>query len=361
MPSVAARRKRGCSFASRNSKARICATVPTFHDPLHLLGIPRFPRTVPDKKKQLYCSGWDTHPVCARRGLFSAEAMPAARTENRMMKVVNRRKSYQQPPATAGKKAEGKKRKSPCTPFREKGKGKETRRRFLWNAPRPRGRAYAREAAALLVHLRRGRRGGAGDHRQLLRHLRERLSDMGVVLPTLRPAAHRRPGVLLRLLPAAGRGEECRHRLPVVAPPGVRRESSFAKATEDGGRCGMSAEFRKCIKRERDRARSRRESPQGMFEASHRSLDRLVDSFEDPSKAAAFSDGGAGAEALRSFETGRNGTYYTRRIKVARRTSSSARRRTRTSRSRLSRTAARPAPAPRRPRSRRVWCSLVGG
>ena len=28
------------------------------------------------------------------------------------------------------------------------------------------------------------------------------------------------------------------------------------------------------------------------------SLDRLVDSFEDPSKAAAFSDGGAGAEAV---------------------------------------------------------------
>ena len=80
----------------------------------------------------------------------------------------------------------------------------------------------------------------------------------------------------------------------------------------------MSAEFRKCIKRERDRARSRRESAQGQFEASHQSLDRLVDSFEDPSKAAAFSDGGAGAEALRSFETGRYGSYYTRRIKVAR-------------------------------------------
>ena len=80
----------------------------------------------------------------------------------------------------------------------------------------------------------------------------------------------------------------------------------------------MSAEFRKCIKRERDRARSRRESAQGKFEASHQSLDRLVDSFEDPSKAAAFSDGGAGAETLRSFETGRNGSYYTRRIKVAR-------------------------------------------
>ena len=60
----------------------------------------------------------------------------------------------------------------------------------------------------------------------------------------------------------------------------------------------MSAEFRKCLKQERDRARSRRESAQGRFEASHQSLDRLNDSFDDPSKAAAFSDGGAGAERI---------------------------------------------------------------
>ena len=53
-----------------------------------------------------------------------------------------------------------------------------------------------------------------------------------------------------------------------------------------------------CLKLERDRARSRRESAQGKFEASHQSLDRLIDTFEDPSKAAAFSDGGAGAEAV---------------------------------------------------------------
>ncbi len=41
------------------------------------------------------------------------------------MKVINRRGSYQQPSAQPSKKAEGKKRRSPCTPFREKGKGKE--------------------------------------------------------------------------------------------------------------------------------------------------------------------------------------------------------------------------------------------
>ena len=46
----------------------------------------------------------------------------------RMAAVPVRRESYQHAPASAGKKAEGKKRKSPCTPFREKGKVKENRR-----------------------------------------------------------------------------------------------------------------------------------------------------------------------------------------------------------------------------------------
>ena len=45
--------------------------------------------------------------------------------------VVNRRESYQQPPASSQKKAEGKKRNSPCTPYREKGKGKESKPGFL--------------------------------------------------------------------------------------------------------------------------------------------------------------------------------------------------------------------------------------
>ena len=42
----------------------------------------------------------------------SAEGIQPARAENRKMKVVNRRGSYQQPPAARQKKAEGKKRKS---------------------------------------------------------------------------------------------------------------------------------------------------------------------------------------------------------------------------------------------------------
>ena len=46
------------------------------------------------------------------------------------MKVINRRGSYQQPSAQPSKKAEGKKRRSPCTPYREKGKGKERQTGF---------------------------------------------------------------------------------------------------------------------------------------------------------------------------------------------------------------------------------------
>ena len=60
----------------------------------------------------------------------------------------------------------------------------------------------------------------------------------------------------------------------------------------------MSEEFRKCLKQERDRARSRRESAQGKFEASLQSFDQFLDTFEDPSKAAVFSDGSAGEERI---------------------------------------------------------------
>ncbi len=80
----------------------------------------------------------------------------------------------------------------------------------------------------------------------------------------------------------------------------------------------MRAEFRKCLKQERDRERSRRESAQGKLEASMLSLDRLFDTFEDPSKAAAFSDGGTEANATHIFDEKPDGSYYTRRIKVAR-------------------------------------------
>jgi len=66
----------------------------------------------------------------------------------------------------------------------------------------------------------------------------------------------------------------------------------------DTAETGLDADFKKCLKLERDRERSRRESAQGKFEASHQSFDRFLDTFEDPSKAAVFSDGGAGAERI---------------------------------------------------------------
>ena len=81
----------------------------------------------------------------------------------------------------------------------------------------------------------------------------------------------------------------------------------------------MSAEFRKCLKLERDRARSRRESAQGSFETAMLSLDQHVESFDDPGKIAMFSDGGAEAERVYSYDESVDGSYYTRRIKVARR------------------------------------------
>ena len=72
----------------------------------------------------------------------------------------------------------------------------------------------------------------------------------------------------------------------------------------------MSAEFRKCLKLERDRARSRRESAQGSFEASHQSFDQFLDTFDDPSKAAVFSDGSAGEERIVAGCDGDGGIAY---------------------------------------------------
>ena len=55
-----------------------------------------------------------------------------------------------------------------------------------------------------------------------------------------------------------------------------------------------------CLKLERDRERSWRESRQGAFEASMLSLDEHVAKFDDPGKIATFSDGGNGAASVRN-------------------------------------------------------------
>ena len=57
---------------------------------------------------------------------------------------------------------------------------------------------------------------------------------------------------------------------------------------------------RRCLKLERDRERSWRESRQGAFESSMLSLDEHMAKFDDPSKIATLSDGGTYAEAVRS-------------------------------------------------------------
>ena len=57
---------------------------------------------------------------------------------------------------------------------------------------------------------------------------------------------------------------------------------------------------RYCLKLERDRERSWRESRQGAFESSMLSLDEHMAKFDDPGKIATFSDGGNGAESIRN-------------------------------------------------------------
>ena len=52
---------------------------------------------------------------------------------------------------------------------------------------------------------------------------------------------------------------------------------------------------------EADRAKSRRNSRQGAFDAAMLSLDAHMETFDDPSKIATFSDGGRGAEHVRSY------------------------------------------------------------
>ena len=78
------------------------------------------------------------------------------------------------------------------------------------------------------------------------------------------------------------------------------------------------AEYRRCLKRERDRMRVRRLSRQGRFESSMLSLDCLADKLKDSS--ALVSDQGAGAEAVYAAVDGEaSETAYARRLNAARR------------------------------------------
>ena len=76
---------------------------------------------------------------------------------------------------------------------------------------------------------------------------------------------------------------------------------NFTEATEtDKTPSAADAErsYRQALKLERDRERQRRQTAQGKFESSMDSLENLEAAFEDPTKIAVFSDGGAGEERL---------------------------------------------------------------
>lgn len=67
----------------------------------------------------------------------------------------------------------------------------------------------------------------------------------------------------------------------------------------------MKTSYEAALKRERDRERQHRHTKQGSFDASHISVDALVGPDGEPVPAAEsvfFSDQGAGAAAIRSFD-----------------------------------------------------------
>ena len=86
----------------------------------------------------------------------------------------------------------------------------------------------------------------------------------------------------------------------------------------------MEEARRYCLKLERDRGHSRRRYVKGKFQDSMLHIEhdfdfqRIENSDDDP-RNAWISDRGAGAKKVRSFDERKHGSYYTRRIKAARR------------------------------------------
>ena len=76
----------------------------------------------------------------------------------------------------------------------------------------------------------------------------------------------------------------------------------YEHATTQKERDRLTREIaRVSYKQERDREGvHRRDTRQGVFEASMQSLDEHMAKFDDPSKIATFSDGGKGAESVRN-------------------------------------------------------------
>ena len=77
--------------------------------------------------------------------------------------------------------------------------------------------------------------------------------------------------------------------------------AEYGRATTQKERDRLTREIaRVSYSQEADRAKSRRNSRQGAFEASMLSLDEHMETFDDPSKIATFSDGGTGAASVRN-------------------------------------------------------------
>ncbi len=75
--------------------------------------------------------------------------------------------------------------------------------------------------------------------------------------------------------------------------------AEYDRATTQKERDRLRREIaRVSYSQEADRAKSRRNSRQGAFDAAMLSLDAHMETFDDPSKIATFSDGGKGAASV---------------------------------------------------------------
>ena len=80
-----------------------------------------------------------------------------------------------------------------------------------------------------------------------------------------------------------------------------RLAAEYEHATTQKERDRLRREIaRVSYSQEADRAKSRRNSRQGAFDAAMLSLDAHMETFDDPSKIATFSDGGKGAASVRN-------------------------------------------------------------
>ena len=80
-----------------------------------------------------------------------------------------------------------------------------------------------------------------------------------------------------------------------------RLAAEYGRATTQKERDRLWREIaRVSYRQEADRAKSRRNSRQGAFDAAMLSLDAHMETFDDPSKIATFSDGGKGAASVRN-------------------------------------------------------------